>query len=282
MERKEYFRYTKPLEPYEAECAKKMDVIELSFKVGRIIDHGKHGLEMRVDRGYVWFEFDEVIRAAKQNLDMKDNVTIKYIKEEGKCKVVSFDNHNTNICVTNKRLQRIWDYQKKIEEMHKEAYNMLYPLLKDTACTAMILRKNTSGYELVDIRTFQHSGVVGGLINQFLMDNAFDIMFKDRVEVLSYVDAIIEDIPNSNCVLYLCNHRVKRHDCRCGESSISNRSLLVPTNCYTYDYLCAHCFFEKMCIFVPDDFKKEFSVNQHIVNNPPRFVDVSIAEILCG
>lgn len=265
MERKEYFRYTKPLGEIELEYASKMDVVEKIGRASRLKDHGAYGFEMRIAGERMWFENDETTKLVKKYLESGDQVSVKYFRDERKDEIISFDNHTKSVSIGNKRLQTIWAYQKQVTVVRENTYKILYPLLKDTNSVAMILKKIGNGYELTAIRAFDSHWLRGRFVNQFLADNHFEKVSVGDGYVLGYSEAILEDIPGSDCVLYICNQKVKRRDCRCGASHMNNRSLLIPEGYGSYEYLCAHCFFDKMKISVSEEFKKNFSAEEHII-----------------
>jgi len=279
MERKEYFRYTKPLGEIELEYANKMNVVEKAGRASWLKDHGTYGFEMRIAGERMWFENDETTKLVKKYLKSGDQVSVKYFRDEHKDEIISFDNHTKNVSIGNKRLQTIWEYQKQVADVRENTYKILYPLLKDTGSVAMVLKKIGDRYDLVDIRAFDTHSLRGRFVNQFLADNHFEKVSVGDGYVLGYSEAILEDIPNSDCVLYICNQKVKRRDCQCGASRMSNRSLLIPEGYGSYEYLCAQCFFDKMKISVSEEFKKNFSAEKHIVRGADVLDDTCVKTI---
>ena len=276
MERKEYFRYTVLPSKKEVKAAEMIDVCTESGPASFI--KKKYGYwSMKVGGNWIRLKLDETCKAASKYLDSRDKVTVRfYWEDEYWGRLISFENHKKNILVTNKRIQRIVSYQEevrareaekqaKIDKARKTAYDILFPILDNSAVTIMILEKKERGYKLINLAGIDQYWTTCKAVNQFLHDNGFKGVLHDDMILHSGCKSEFIDIPDSNCKLFICFHTWKKKNCRCGADKDDNYSLMIHEGYGFYEYHCAYCFFEKMDITIPKKFINNYNADEHII-----------------
>ena len=276
MERKEYFRYTKLPSKKEVKAAKTIDVHTVSGPASFIKKQFGYW-SMRINGNWVRFKLDETCKAASKYLDSRDKVTVRfYCEGEYWSRLISFENHKKNVLVTNKRIQRIVSYQEeirakeaekqaKVDKARRMAYDILFPVLDNSAVTLMILEKKEKGYKLINLAGIDQYWTTCKVVNRFLRDNGFkEILHDDRI-LHSGAKSEFFDIPDSNCELFVCFHTWKKKNCKCGANKDDNYSLMIHEGYGFYEYHCAYCFFEEMNIIVPKKFINNYNPDEHIL-----------------